>query len=466
MPTENFSVVRMRIRAATLCLLLSSVVWSRPSLAATLKAGVARVDITPPAGLRMWGYGNRKGVSTGTLDPLYARVLVLEAGEKRLALVTLDLGRIFGPASLEKLRAAAKKASAISYVFVTASHTHSGPVIQDEYPPGGVPAWETSAVEKIGKAIEESSQRLVEARLGVGYGIAYIGHNRLRVNPDGTVTWFERNTTMVPTAPVDPTVAVLRVDASDGKPLAILVNYSCHAVVFGADNLQYSADFPGVMAQTVEKTLAAESGAQPICFFLQGAPGDINPYHAVTRLEQDAVKMRYWTGERLGQEAARVAGSIRTQASPEASLDFAEDLLTFHLRWDAEKLRQALIAAFGPKVFDDYGSRIREELNLPVSTVLINKRIALMGMPGEPFVDFQVNWRDRCPVPDAFFLGYANGYFGYFPTIRAATLGGYGAGSATSWVEVGAGERMVDHAIVRTYEMLGRLTDTPDDLKK
>jgi hypothetical protein len=99
---------------------------------------------------------------------------------------------------------------------------------------------------------------------------------------------------------------------------------------------------------------------------------------------------------------------------------------------------------------------------LPVVTFLINQRVAFMGMPGEPFVEFQINWRDRCPVRDAFFLGYAGGYFGYFPTIRAATEGGYGATSPTTWIEVGAGERMVNHALARTYEMLGRLRKVPD----
>ncbi|HUX10689.1 MAG TPA: hypothetical protein VMW51_08590, partial [Terriglobia bacterium] len=67
--------------------------------AAVLKAGVARVDITPPAGVQMWGYFNRLKGAEGTIDPLYARVLVLEAGEQRLAYVDLDLGRTFGPAS-------------------------------------------------------------------------------------------------------------------------------------------------------------------------------------------------------------------------------------------------------------------------------------------------------------------------------------------------------------------------------
>ncbi len=450
-------------RSFHFCLLIFAFcVLTCSSSAATLRAGVAKVDITPPTGLPMWGYAQRKGLSAGTLDPLYARVLVLEAGEKRLALVALDLGRPFGPTSLEWLRAAAKKSSAISYVLVVASHTHSGPVIEDEYTPGGTPAWETAALQKIAKAIDEARANLMDARLGTGYGVTTIGHNRLRANPDGTVTWFERNLTKIPTAPVDPTVSVLRVDSSEGKPIAILANYSCHPVVFGSDNLQYSADFPGVMTHSVEQAF----DGQPLCIFLQGAPGDINPYYAVTQLEQDAVKMRDWTGDHLGQEAARVAKGISTEAVAEPSIDFAQDLLTFHFRWDLEKFRQARLRSFGASSLKGFGPGFSEEIQLPVTTVLINKKIAIMGMPGEPFVDFQINWRDRCPVPGAFFLGYANGYFGYFPTIRAATLGGYGAANTATWIETGAGERIVDHAVVKIYEMLGWLSELPEDLKK
>lgn len=440
---------------------LAAPMLTAPSLAAGLKAGVAKVEITPPPGVKMWGYGNRKSPATGTRDPLYARVLVLEAGSKRLALVALDLGRPFGAASIAKLRRAAADSSRVDYVLVVASHTHSGPVVQDEYP-NGTPVWEKAALDQIGGAISDASAHLVPARLGTGHGVAYIGHNRLRVNPDGTVTWFEHNPTQIPTAPVDPTVSVLRVDTAEGKPLAVLVNYSCHPVVFGPDNVEYSADFPAVTTQTVEKAF----GGAPLCFFLQGAPGDINPYYAVIPLEQDAVGRRQWTGERLGEEAARVAEAIKTTGDPDASLDYAEDLLPVHLRWDPEKFRQGLIAQFGPNVMQEYGARIEELMHLPVAVLLINKRIAFMTMPGEPFVDFQIDWRNRCPVPDAFFLGYANGYFGYFPTMRMATLGGYGAGSATTWVEVGAGERMVNHALVEAYKLLGRLDDTPEDLKK
>ena len=409
-----------------------------PVEAASLKAGVAKVDITPPLGTRMWGYFDRQKGAQGILDPLYARVLVLEAGEKRLALVDLDLGRTFGPAALERLRAAARQSSGITYTLVEATHTHAGPVIMDDYP-AGPPAWETAAIEKIGKAIEEAHGHAVEAQLGTGYGATYIAYNRRRVNPDGTVTMFWTNPTHVPTAPVDPTVSVLRVDTAEGKPLAVLVNYSCHAVVLGPDNLQFSADFPGVMTKTVEQTFGANP---PLCFFLQGAPGDINSFDAAVPLEENALAKRDWTGQHLGEEAARVAKEIHTQAAAQVSLDFVEDTLPFHLRWNAEKFKQGMIASYGEDFVKNFAPQIRGDWQLSVATVLINKRIAIMTMPGEPFVDFQINWRDRCPVPDAFFRGMPTVTTAISPrskpprkavTARPAPPPGLKSGRASAW---------------------------------
>ena len=452
------------MRIGRLGLALTLAVASRGFCGGALRAGVARVDITPPAGEQMWGFEDRHQPATGTLDPLYARVLVLEAGPesapRRLAVVTLDLGRSFGPGSLARLREAARRSSGIACLLVAASHTHSAPVIRDEYR-DAPPAWEQAALDKIGRAIAEAAGALQPARIGVGTGAVYIGHNRLRVNPDGTVSWFERNQTRIPTAPVDPTVTVLRIDRADGAPLAVLTNYACHPVVFGADNLRYSADFPAVMNRVVEREL----GGQVQSFFLQGAPGDINPYYAVTPMEQDAAGRRDWTGARLGEEAARVAKAIHTRAVDTPSMDFAESTITVRLRWDVDKFRAALSKFLGPDGMEIYGARIVPEIQLPVTTVLIDRDIALMTMPGEPFVDFQMNWRDRCPVPHALLLGYTNGYNGYFPTIAAASRGGYGAASASTWAEPGAGERMVDNAVVKVYEMLGRLSDLPNDLK-
>ena len=309
---------------------------------------------------------------------------------------------------------------------------------------------------------QQAAAHLEDAKIGTGTGSVYIGHNRLPLRDDGTFGWFERNTTMLPTSPVDPTVTVLRVDRSDGSPLAILVNYACHPVVFGPDNLQYSADFPAAMNRTVEDAL----GGRALSFFLQGAPGDINPYHAVTRLTEDAVKMRDWTGNRLGKEAARVAQEIHTEAVPAPSIDFREETLHFKLRWDREKFKAALLKFLGPKSLDQMGSPISPVVDSRVTAVLINRQIAIATFPGEPFVDFQTNWRDRSPAAVNLLFGYTNGYHGYYPTISATSRGGYGAASASTWVEPGAGERVVDWAVVKTYDMLGKLSDLPDDLKR
>lgn len=439
---------------AILVLLLASGLSAQT---AEMKAGVAKVDITPPLGTRMWGYFDRVKGATGVLDPLYARVLVLEAGGKRLAYVDLDLGRTFGPASLDRLRKTARQDSQIDDLIVQATHTHAGPIIMDAYP-NGPPAWEADDLQRINAAIHDAAEHLVPVRLGVGYGAAYIGYNRRHVDPDGAISMLWSNATQAPTYPVDPLFEVLRIDQMDGQPLAILVNYAAHPVTFGSDALRYSADFPGVMCKVVEQAF----GGKPLAFFAQGADGDINVFDAGTPINLDVVGRRDWAGETLGKAAVSTAQQIRTAVDSDPVIDFADDPLALKLRWDAEKFRKETLRELGPEAFQIYAPPIEETINLPVTTALINHKIAIVGMPGEPFVDFQTDLRAKCPVQDCFFLGYTNGYFGYFPTIKAAAEGGYGAVSTTTWIQVGGGEQMEDFALIQIYRMLGRLQDAPN----
>jgi neutral ceramidase len=428
----------------------------------SLRVAVSKVDITPPPGLAMWGYAGRQQPAVDTRDPLYARVLVLEAGQKRVALVVLDLGRSFGRKWIEVLRARVAKSSGIAYVLCHATHTHAGPMIADDYPPGKIPPWESDALEKIASAISAASRDLVDGRIGVAYGVAYIAHNRIKTGPDGKIKMFWRNETRIATAPIDPTVAVVRIDSSDGKPLAILVNHACHAVILAPDNLKYSADFPGFMCRTVE----AAFGNSILCFFLQGGAGDIDPYYALTRLAMDPDARIEWTGNQLGEAAIRVARGISSEEAPDSSLDFVEDWMTFARRWGPENLPILTNGAQAEATNRVTDPIIESQLTYPVLTMLINKRLALIAMPGEPFVDLQMNWRDRNPARDTLFLGYSNAYCGYIPTIAAAARGGYGAASEGAQLEVGAGERMVDRSIVHLYVMLRKLTREPETLWK
>lgn len=425
--------------------------------AQSLRAGVSRVDITPPLGVELWGYFDRSGPANGKLDPLFARVLVLDDGRQSVAVITLDLGRSFGPPQIAWLRDKARRQHAVAEVMLIASHTHSGPVIDDSYD-DGVPEWEQRALEKIADAIGDAVSKMKTARIGVGLGQTVIGHNRRVIQSDGSVKMLWRNSTGQQTGMIDPTVGVIRVDDANGTPMAILVNYACHPVIFGPDNLRYSADYPGAMARLVEGSF----DQKPICFFLQGAPGDINPMMDKTPLAENADAIKIEIGEQLGREVVRVAKTIKPEVAATPEVAFLSEEIRFRNRWDLDSMRQMLNLAFPPAIAKRYQRYITPEIIAPVTTLVINKQIALVGLPGEPFVGLQLLLKARSPIATTFMTGYTNGYYGYFPTINAAVAGGYGGNTLVTRVEVGAGERMVDRGLIHIYRILGKLKNKPE----
>src|SRR5215218_8149299 len=119
---------------------LLGLVFAGTSFADTpLRAGVARVDITPSNFMQMYGYANRKcGPANGTHDSLFAKVLVLESGESRVAIVTMDLGSVVSPNLQSEVASKLK----IPVLLLAASHTHSGPAF---LPYGSSPASDPAA---------------------------------------------------------------------------------------------------------------------------------------------------------------------------------------------------------------------------------------------------------------------------------------------------------------------------------
>jgi neutral ceramidase len=422
---------------------------------AQFRAGVAKTDLDPPIGIPMAGYSIR--LSKGTLDPVEARVLAISDGSRTLALVTLDLCYTPDLAVMDEVRAAVK--GSVDEVIFHASHTHSGPTYQAS------PEAVRHAIPRITAAIQSAARSMAPARIGNGWGQIYIGFNRRYLRPDGSLEMFWRNETKISTTfPVDPAVGVIRVDNMDGKPMAVLVHYSCHPVVLGPDNLEYSADWPGEMRKYVEKELGL-NGSSSMAFFLQGAPGDINPYFDKTKLGQDAVELMRETGRKVGAEAVRVAKHIQTTAPAKPRIQTKTVIVESRNRWDLEKLKVAAVEKFHMEPLR-MARAIADNMKLPVTTMVLrtgdpDSDLAFVGLPGEPFVEFEQQLRSRSPVPNSFLMGYTNGYFWYFPTIAAAVRGGYGADSVENPTEVGTGERMVNTGLISIYELLGKLSETP-----
>jgi neutral ceramidase len=412
---------------------------------AEFRAGVAKADLDPPTGIPMAGYSVR--YSKGTLDPIEARVLAMSDGTRTVAFVTLDLCYPFDPPVMDEIRAGAR--GSVDEVIFHASHTHSGPTY------AASPEAVKHAIPRVVAAIQTAAKSMVPVRIGSAWGQTYLGFNRRYLATDGSVEMFWRNETKVSTTfPVDPTVGVIRFDRADGTPLAVLVHYACHPVVLGPENLDYSADYPSEMRRYIEQQLGG------MAFFLQGAAGDINPYYDKTTLIEDAVGLMKQTGQKLGAEAVRVAKSIRTTAPASPRIQTKTVVLEARNRWNLEKLRPVLQERYHMEEIRA-GRLLADHMQLPVTTLMINQDLTFVGMPGEPFVEFQMQLRAKSPLPNSFLIGYTNGYFAYFPTIAAAIRGGYGADSTVVPTEAGTGERMLNTGLISIYELLGKLTPEP-----
>ncbi len=416
-------------------LLLGLCAWGQD-----FEAGTGRRDITPREPLPMWGYGDRHdALSTGVLDPLYADALVIEAGGRKIAIVGLDLGRAPAEASLQRIRGRIREQAGIENSIIAGSHTHHGPVLELSGQEGKGRGRFDAALRYYGQmedgivaAIVEANARLAPARLAVG-SVRLEGFNR------------NRQTRIEPKAS-DRELAVMRLDDAAGKPLAILVNFAAHPTMLPAATLRFSADYVGALKAEITR----ETGAAAI--FMQGAAGDQSANAGPNQGYQAF-------GQALGREAVKLAQALTPQAVAHPSLDCREERLTFASRTDFANpmVKAAYQRAFFPELIpnyiDEYAGGIRPRLTV----ALLNGDIALVGVSGEFFSNHAIRLKERARVRQLFFFGYANGYHQYFPTIEAVAEGGYGADAAVSPVAVGAGEQIMNTALMRIYQMQGRI---------
>ncbi len=409
---------------------------------ASFRAGVARVDLTPPGSMPMYGYANRRcGPAQGTLDPLFAKVLVLEAGPSRMAIVSLDLGSIVS----ENLRREVSDKLGIPLLLLSASHTHSAPAFlapagtgAGMSPGSSEPSPYLLEIEKkIFGAIREAASAMFPARLGIGRGSLQLGYNRLLLREDGRARALFDNLQRVPYGPVDPEFTLLRVEDDAGTVRGLVVHYACHAVCLGPTNCKYSADYPGVLQARVE---AEMKGTQ--CMFIQGGAGDTNPlFQGRKGVEQEDFTTMQTMGELLAAEVLKTARTIKATAPAHPSIQSTGEILKFSDRWEKEKT-----------------------LDVGITTVLLNREIAIAAVPGEPMHKLQTFWKTQADVPYPLFYGYtysSGGIWpGYIPDVRTAAYGGYGA-DVTTRIEVGAGERIMQRHLINLYALRGMWRDKP-----
>lgn len=391
-----------------------------------LRVGVATTEITPLAGEdTVTMMGGRQVVVDEVRDPLMAKVVVFAHGEERVALITLDLIGA-GPAIFEDLPEKIAAATGITQTICALTHTHGS---------GRLPA---DIERRIATQVVETALKAV-ANLepaAVGYGSTEVDevYNRRVINRDGTVDMLWNNRDRLTTAPVDQELGVLAIRrVSDGSPIVTLVNYNAHPVIsMNFERLIVSADYPGALARRIEAELGGE------CVFLLGAAGDINAY--------DADMFRYATVAETFTAVDRLGGVLADEVT--AVVNRIDDFHpTLPLTYDRRTLDMG---------HRQDGPHPEPNIKIEINTFTIGNDFAIATIPGELFVKLGLDLKARSPAEHTWAVTCANGSFNYLPTIQATCEGGYGATSGT-WLEVGAGERMIHQAIVSLHHQLGRV---------
>ena len=368
-----------------------------PEARGALRAGAARVDITPPEGaaLPMSGYGARKSGFQGIHDHLFVRALVVDDGVEQAAIAIADVIEIADPL-WERIAARIEGELKIPRrnLLIAATHTHGGPSLgpfTDDPPDSHVDGYARQITDKFVEAVRQARERLQPARFGAGAGSANVNVNRRARMTEGGL-WLGRN----PDGPSDKTVAVVKFESLSGEPIAILMNYGVHGTVFGPKNLQITGDLPGAASSYVEKHYDNKA----VTIFSSGAAGDQNPIYNRAESYDDVAVL----GAILGDEVIRVAQNLRMSSGVRISG------------------LQSTVTCPGQKATADSQHRNASErrfedagpVHIRLSLLMIN-HVAITGVSGEVLTMIAQRLKKESPLAHTLMVTNCNGYNSYIP---------------------------------------------------
>jgi neutral ceramidase len=410
---------------------------------AAWKAGVSAVDITPARSLWMAGFAARKEAAQGVALPLRAKALAVQSGSGRPAvLLTSDLLGVTRRIT-DRVAAAVQRRHGLQRadLLFNASHTHCGPVIDEQLSVAydlsseqwdAIRAYSAKLQGQLTTVIEEALSRLRPARLAYARGEAgFAANRRVSFTPDG---------------PVDSSVPVLRVDAADGAPLAIAFGYACHNTTLQHTFVQYHGDYAGVAQAELERRYP---GVQAL--FVAGCGADANPRPrgTVELVRQHGAALADAV-ERVFGDAGPLAPEIRTAYST-VDLPFVD--ADARDRWR----RQLTIDPVYLKRYDALMERVvaREgrlpaAQQQPVQVWQLGPDLTMVALGGEVVVDYALRLAREYSDRRMWVAGYSNDVFGYVPSLRVRREGGYeGADAMIYYGRTGPFTEDVEELIVR-----------------
>lgn len=455
---------------------LAAALWAGAAPAAdaprSFRAGAFAMDITPEFPISMNG-GMSDRTATFAHDRLHARCLVLDDGQQKLALAVCDSCMIPREV-LDEAKTLANQTTGIpvAAMLISATHTHTAPTVGGVFQSDPDQKYRKFLAQRIAEGIAKAHGQREPARIGwaVGQDPTQVFNRRwfmqpgtVRTDPFGGLTdKVQMNPPraskdlLKPAGPIDPEVSVVSVQAKDGRPIALLANYSLH-YVGGPPANAVSADYFGAFAEQI-KTLVGAAKVEPafVGIMSNGTSGDINninfriagerrePFEqirVVAKSVADAAYRAYQTIEYhdwvpLAAKEREIELGVRKPTAGDVAR--AKEILAKAKKPVLQTLPE--VYARETVLLADYPASVKAKVQaLRIGT------LGIAASPCETFVEIGLALKKHSPLRPTFTIELANGYNGYLPTPEQHALGGYETWRArSSYLEVNAATKIYD----------------------
>jgi neutral ceramidase len=431
------------------------------------KAGAATSNITPELGSSING-GFQDGKAVFIHDELHARCLALDDGQTKLVLVVAD-SCVIGRGIFDDAKRMVNEATGLPMenMMMSATHSHSCGTLQAVGQSEPDPMYQRFVARRIADGVRCALNNLAPAK--IAHGSVPVPHQvfnrRWKMKP-GTIPPTPLGVTtdqvktnpginnpglVEPAGPTDPEVAFISVQSADGKPIALMANYSLH-YVGGVGPGHITADYFGAFAVKIGQLLGA--GPEFVGIMSNGTSGDINN---IDFRGGQAREAPYGRIQMVANDVARaVAAAVKiVKHADSVPLAVAQKEINLGLRIpgkeEVEKAREVMKQSkLFPRMETMEQVYAREtvlladfpkEVSAPLQVMKIGD-VRISAIPAEVFVEIGLELKKR--HGPTFCVSLANAYHGYLPTPEHHKLGGYETWRArSSCLEVDASTKIV-----------------------
>lgn len=423
-----------------------------------LNVGFSRVNINPPMGIEIAGYYKVRRAEA-ILDDVEINAIAFDVAGKKAIIMSIDhCGVKLEIANEFRSRVSQATGIPMEAVFISATHSHTAPCMR----PGTNDKIELDYIEFVATRFVDAAvfafADLKPAKMGWGIGkapnVAFVRRFRMKDGSIKTNPGVNNPDIVAPVGEIDERVSVIRFDR-EGAETVVIANFGNHPDVVGGCKI--SADWPGLLRKNVEKILDNTK-----CLFLNGAQGDINHVNVFPKggdlngmfMDFDDVSRGYPHAQYISRvvtggvlqafdkvkyvDADTINYSVRdikvpsNRATPEEIVK-AKELNALHLAGKDDEI--PFKGMMLTTVVAEAQRMIRLEngpdyFEMPLTGLSVGP-IALLGIPGEPFMQIGKGIKETEGYELVLPVCLTNGSQGYFPMYDAYAEGGYEARSSS-----------------------------------